>query len=46
MTSRPKGALAQALYYRVNNDIQMEQFDYQSWYNLGKYFVVCLTNYF
>lgn len=36
-TSRPKGALAQALYCKLNHDLQMEaNFDYQSWYSLGK----------
>lgn len=36
-TNRPKGALAQALYCKLNNDLQMENFDYQSWYRLGKF---------
>uniref|UniRef100_A0A336K8Q6 CSON000642 protein n=1 Tax=Culicoides sonorensis TaxID=179676 RepID=A0A336K8Q6_CULSO len=35
MNSRPKGALAQALYCKLNNDLQMENFDYRSWYQLG-----------
>lgn len=36
-SSRPKGALAQALYCKLNHDMQMEaNFDYQSWYRLGK----------